>query len=155
MKNAGWKNTIPFTPYITSGKVIKIHDGDTITICAYFPYDRLKVPENIANSIYRWNVRLLGVDCPEITSKDEIEKNCSKRIQREMFDLLIEKNVRLENVSYDKYGRILANVILEENTGEININEWLISKRYAVRYDGGTKHKPLNWENYINTGNMF
>ena len=49
--------------------------------------------------------------------------------------------VTLKNVDTEKYGRILADVYLDDE----NINEWLISKEYAVRYGGGTKHRPASW----------
>ena len=34
-----YKDTIIFKPAITSGKVIKVYDGDTITIATKMPYD--------------------------------------------------------------------------------------------------------------------
>ena len=49
--------------------------------------------------------------------------------------MILHKVVRLENVSYDKYGRILCNLYLDD----ISISEWLMSNHFAVSYDGGTK----------------
>jgi endonuclease YncB( thermonuclease family) len=49
----------------------------------------------------------------------------------------------LENVDYDKYGRILADMITVE--GNIHISEWMLVNGYAVEYDGGTKHRPTEW----------
>ena len=34
-----WKDTIPFIPPITKGKVIKVYDGDTITIACRLPFE--------------------------------------------------------------------------------------------------------------------
>ena len=50
----------------------------------------------------------------------------------------------LENVDYDKYGRVLADVLLN---GE-NITKLLINNRLAVIYDGGTKYCPDDWLAY-------
>jgi len=33
-----WNETIPFVPPITNGYVIKVYDGDTITIASKLPY---------------------------------------------------------------------------------------------------------------------
>jgi endonuclease YncB( thermonuclease family) len=52
--------------------------------------------------------------------------------------------VRLEKVENEKYGRILADVYIND----INLNELLIKERYAVKYDGGTKIKPKSWLKY-------
>ena len=46
--------------------------------------------------------------------------------------------VRIENVENDKYGRILADVYMND----LHINQWLLSERYAVKYDGRTKVTP-------------
>ena len=48
----------------------------------------------------------------------------------------------VKNVSLEKYGRILADVYIED----IHLNQWLIDNGYAVTYSGGTKHIPEDWE---------
>ena len=30
----------------------------------------------------------------------------------------------------------------------IHLNQWLLDNKYAVEYDGGTKHPPESWANY-------
>ena len=35
-----WSQTIPFIPPITQGIVIKVYDGDTITIASKLPYEK-------------------------------------------------------------------------------------------------------------------
>ena len=66
MQNINWNDTIEFTYPITSGHVIKVYDGDTITIASKMPYEN--------SSLFRFNVRLNGIDTPEIKSKDKNEK---------------------------------------------------------------------------------
>ena len=34
-----YKDTTPFIPPLTYGKVIKVYDGDTLTIASKLPYD--------------------------------------------------------------------------------------------------------------------
>jgi len=51
------------------------------------------------------------------------------------------KKVVLREISTEKYGRILANIYLVTETGEIFINKWMLSNGYAVPYDGKTKQQ--------------
>ena len=71
LEEASWKNTIEFIPLVSSGKVIKVYDGDTICIATKFPYNNELKESNI---IYRFHIRLLNIDTPEIKSKNENEK---------------------------------------------------------------------------------
>ena len=50
--------------------------------------------------------------------------------------------VTLQNVSMEKYGRVLADVYL----GSLNVNQWMLEGGYVVKYDGGTKHRLNEWE---------
>ena len=137
-----WKDTIEFVAPIEKGIVIKVYDGDTITIASKLPYE--------TSPLYRFSVRLNGIDCPEIKSKDENEKECAKIAKKEMNDLIINKMVILKNVQTEKYGRILADVYI----GDLHLNQYLIEKRLAVTDYGGTKMKPTDWMNYYCKGEM-
>jgi len=122
-----WKDTITFVPPITEGQVIKVYDGDTITIASTLP---------IVNSpLYRFSVRLAGIDSAEIKSKNNNEKDLAKLARDKLSELILHKNVTLKNISTEKYGRILADVYL----GDLFINEWMLNEGYAVEYNGGTK----------------
>jgi endonuclease YncB( thermonuclease family) len=136
------EDTVEFTFPIKSGRVIKCYDADTITIASKLPYD--------ASPLYRLSVRLNGIDAPEIKSKCAEEKEVAKEARDFLSNLVLNKEVRLENVESEKYGRILANVYL----GDVHLNELLLKERYAVKYDGGTKLKPVSWLRYKNTGDM-
>ena len=57
-----WKDTVPFTLPLKNGYVIKVYDGDTITIA-----NRLPLIND--DTIYRFSVRLNGIDTPEIKGK--------------------------------------------------------------------------------------
>jgi micrococcal nuclease len=137
-----WKHTIEFVAPIEQGFVIKVYDGDTITIASKLPYD--------TSPLYRFSVRLNGIDCPEIKGKDENEKECAQIAKKELNDLIMNKMVTLKNIQTEKYGRILADVYI----GDLHLNQHMIEKRLAVAYDGGTKMKPTNWMNYYCKGEM-
>ena len=127
------KTVNSYVPDIHYGKVIKVYDGDTITIATTLHNGDI-IP---SMELYKFNVRILGVDTPEIKTKIIAEHDLGIIARDALSELIMNRVVRLENISYDKYGRILCNIFLEE----INISEWLISKNYAVSYDGGTKLK--------------
>ena len=131
-----WEDTIPFTVPIKGGRVIKVYDADTITIVAKLPFK-----ESI---IYRFSVRLNGINAPEIKGKNEDEKEAAKIARDALSKLILGKNVILKNVDNEKYGRVLADVYLED----IHINDWLVKEKYAVRYDGGAKIAPESWITY-------
>lgn len=139
-----YEDTIEFTFPITEGKVIKVYDADTITIASTLPYKE--------SPIYRFSVRLNGIDAPEIKGKDvsEEEKVAAQLARDYVSNLILDKYVRLENIQTEKYGRILATVFIDD----INLNELLIKERYAVKYDGGHKVKPSSWLKYKATGEM-
>ena len=131
-----WQDTVEFTFPIEGGRVIKVYDGDTITIAAKLPFDN--------SPLYRLSVRLNGIDTPEIKGKTDDEKIAAKQVKDALSNLILNKRVSLKNIQTEKYGRILADVYI----GELHINQWLITEKYAVKYDGGTKKSPESWLKY-------
>lgn len=121
------KNTVKFTFPIKGGRVIKVYDGDTITIAFKMPFDN--------SPLYRYSVRLNGIDTPEIKSKNTDEKIAAHKAQEALSALILNKYVELKNIDNEKYGRILADVYL----GDLHINKWMIDNKFALPYDGGTK----------------
>ena len=142
-KQPDWKDCIPFIPPIDRGVVIKVYDGDTITIVSKLPY-----PES---PLYRFSVRLNGIDCPEIKGTNIYEKECAKIAKQEVTDLVLNKIVFLKNVQTEKYGRVLADVYIND----LHLNNHLVNNRLAVSYDGGTKKIPGNWMDYYSKGEML
>jgi len=131
-----------FIPDIDKARVLKIYDGDTITIICR--------PKNANVNLYKYSVRIAGIDCPEIRTNNENEKKIAKKARDELGLLLFKNIVCLKNIKPDKYGnRIVAEVWYEN----INISEWLIKKGYAVTYDGGKKNPPKCWLQHFNTIN--
>ena len=142
MRIIKWEDTTAFTMPITGGQVIKVYDGDSITIAAYLPMD--------SSPLFRFSVRLNGIDTPEIKGKNEDEKAAARAARDALSDLILHKYIMLKNVDTEKYGRILADVYLDD----LCINDWLIKEHYAVKYDGGTKKPPISWLKYRLTGEI-
>jgi len=138
-----WEDTEEFIFPVYSGKVIKVYDGDTITIASKMPYDN--------SPLYRFHVRLNGIDSPEIKGKNPDEKRVAKLAKVFLSSLVLHKTVTLENIQNDKYGRILADVYFEGK----HINNLIINERLAVKYDGGKKICPVSWTKFNLTGDML
>lgn len=132
------KGTLPhFVPPVTGGEVIRVYDGDTITIASAVP--------GLANSdVYQFSVRLNGIDTPEMKTTNADEKQVATMARDALREKILNKNVELRNVSTEKYGRLLAEVY---HNG-LHLNKWLVDSRFAVPYDGGTKQIPESWLRY-------
>lgn len=122
------EKAVPFVPPITSGKVIKVYDGDTITIVSKLPY-----PKSL---LYKFRVRLARINAPEINNhviNSNINSNTNS-LSLESRDFLssmvMNKIVELKSVRTDKYGRILAEVYCDN----VNMSDLLLEKGYVVAY---------------------
>ena len=133
VRDATWKNTVDFVPPVKCGKVIKVYDGDTITIASKLPL--------LYSPVYKFPVRLYGIDSPEIKGKSAAEIELAKQSRDALNELVFGKTVELRNVTREKYGRLLANVYVDG----MHVNKWMLDNKYAVEYDGGTKTRPVNW----------
>ena len=132
LENIDYNNTVPFVPPLNYVKVVKVYDGDTITVAS-----------NLISKepVYRFSVRLRGIDSPEIKTKNEQEKIAAIESRDKLHELIYGKIVLLTNVSTEKYGRVLANV----HYGSTNVNDWMLRHNLAVPYDGGTKKNFTDW----------
>ena len=135
-KNIKWEDTTEFFFPIHEGTVIKVYDGDTFTIASKMPIEN--------SPLYRFPVRLKGIDAPEIKSHSDDEKVMAHEARDALSKMILHKKVTLKNIRNEKYGRILADVYLDN----FYINEWLLKEHYAVPYDGGTKNSPKSWLEY-------
>lgn len=121
-KNYDWsrinyESTTLYIPPIKYGKVIKVYDGNTIIIATILPYiDYLK--EEIP--IYRFIIYLDGISSKDNAkiSKDELSKFIFGRI------------IEIKYIRCDKHEHLYATIFLDS----ININEWMIEHKYAIKY---------------------
>ena len=107
--------------------VTDAYDGDTITVeAAVWP-----------DLDWTGNVRVRGVDTPEIRGQCEQEKQLALLARDYVRDLLTDESVVLTEIENEKYGgRVLASVLLEN--GE-SLAELLIAGGYGRAYGGGER----------------
>lgn len=147
---AHYDNVEPFCISACVAKIIDIYDADTVT-CAF----------ELEGNIVRMSVRITGLDTPEIRpkrsnplrllesraarrSRDAVVAMCTgipvrgRQTRRSIRAILgaSEKLVRLEPYGFDKYGRILGDIRLEDG---ISLRDRLLSEGWARIYGGGTR----------------
>lgn len=127
LKNINYKDTEIFIPEIKFAKVVKVYDGDTITVASRLPFE--------SSPIYRFSVRLRSIDSPEI--KGETKKECELAIKARdaLHNLIYGQIIELRNNGKEKYGRLLADLYYND----IHINKWMVDNGYAIHYYGGKK----------------
>ncbi len=108
-----------------TGKIVGILDGDTITILAN------------ANTMHK--IRLYGIDSPES------HQDFGSRAKKFTSEMVFGKTVRVISEAVDRYDRIVATVMIAEQS----LNEELVKAGYAWVYKQYCK-KPVCaiWENY-------
>jgi micrococcal nuclease len=128
-------------------KVLRIIDGDTVDIAVNFnECNKVQCKEcNECNKIYKYRVRLYGIDTPEkrpLKSDPNRDKEiaASKRSKEALNEQLKNNDYIVVALFYkpDKYGRLLCTFY--DKSGE-NINRWMIDNGYAYEYFGKTKQK--------------
>jgi len=137
-----WANTKPYVPRVSQGLVIKVYDGDTITIAAKIPGD---------DTSYRFSVRLNGIDCREIKGKNDDEKELAQKGKKAMSDLVMGEVVQLEGVKLEKFGRLLATVMYNGH----DLNQWMLDQHFALPYGGGTKEVDFDWKAFHKKGKII
>ena len=137
------KDLKKFIPPIQECYCISVYDGDTITVVKKFSIND-EEPQ-----YYKYSVRLSGINTPEIRTKDLVEKKYGLLAKDKLTNLILNKIIKLEDISYDKYGRILAKVFISENNDTIDICKKLMDMNLAEPYFG-KKKKKTNWELYYN-----
>ena len=123
-----YDNTVEYMLRVSEAKVIKVYDGDTLTIGFYMEgYD----------APLRASVRLNGIDTPEMRGKTPEEKHAAKLAQQFLSSQVLGKIIVLSNITKEKYGRILAEVTCDG----VHINQLMIDNNHAIAYFGGTKQE--------------
>jgi len=83
----------PLSAETIQGKVIKVTDGDTVTI--------------VDSNGFKYRVRLAGIDAPE-KGDQAYGENSTKSLSW----LIYDKGVTVEYSKYDRYGRILGKIMV-------------------------------------------
>ncbi len=105
--------------YQYKAKIIEVYDGDTVTAMVdlgFFHYQEMKF-------------RLYGIDTPELRGEEREQGLVVRDIVRAM---ILNKEVIINSYKdkQEKYGRYLANIIIDE----IDLNLWLVQNGHAKEY---------------------
>jgi micrococcal nuclease len=119
------------TPFTYNATVVRVVDGDTVD-----------VDIDLGFGIWFRNqrIRLLGVDTPECRTTDDLEKRfgmLAKSVVETLCPVGAKIIVQTELDDKGKFGRVLGILMVQDAT--INLNEFLITERYAVAYHGQAK----------------
>ncbi|OUR95832.1 nuclease [Halobacteriovorax marinus] len=111
---------------------VRNYDADTVT------FNIPKLHPLIGQKI---NIRVNGVDTPEIRTKNKCEKDKARHAKKLVAKLLKKaKRIDLQNIKRGKYFRVVADVIIDGKS----LSDYLLKNGLAYSYDGGTKKK-MNW----------
>jgi endonuclease YncB( thermonuclease family) len=136
----------------TYGRLISLHDGDSITVI---------LP--LYNNFYKFNIRLNNIDTCEMNSKLNNNIELAFKARNRLFELITNKTIDnnwkkkqidsylnddvyliwLECLDFDKYGRILANIKIQDNDNE-TLSNILLNEKLAYLYNGGKKESEEN-----------
>jgi micrococcal nuclease len=112
----------------TYAKCVYVYDGDTIHVV-------FKTPNS--NECFKWVVRMNGIDTPEMKSKNAAEKKAAVIARDFLKNKILDKIIIVDCLDFDKYGRLLAEVFVEDNP--VSLSQQMIECGHAKAYDGGTK----------------
>lgn len=108
--------------YFRNINVLSVYDGDTITA---------HVDLGFGVWAHKVKFRLLGIDTPEIRTRDSEEKIAGYRARDYLRTRVDEGDeITIQSVSKGKYGRWLGVLYIDG----VNINDELVSKGYAEPY---------------------
>lgn len=108
------------------------YDGDTIT---------LNIPKIFPFFGNMAKVRLMGIDAPEIKSKDECESKLAQKAKRRLHSILsTARTLELRNFKKEKYFRIVGELYADG----VNVSHKMLKAHLAVPYAGGHK-TAVNW----------
>lgn len=107
--------------YLYKAKIVKVIDGDTVDAVldlGFYMSAKLRL-------------RLNGINTPELTSQDVREASNARQAKMILASLVESKDVLLKTYKADKYGRWLADIILDDG---LNVNNYLLESNLAVPY---------------------
>ncbi len=114
-----------FDGLVTLCKIVKVYDGDTLTVAF----------DTLGRGPHLHQVRLLGVDTPELASEYPAEVAAAKAARDWLRGIADQKIATLTVSSTDKYGRLLSTVSVDG----LDLSRALLDAGYARPYDGGAR----------------
>ena len=124
MKNLESPNSELFT---YNAMVCSVYDGDTC---------RADVDLGFGVWAINTKIRLLGINTPELRSKDPKEKKAAREARQFLLKRVVGKKVIVKSKGKGKYGRWLCMIYYQDlETGVwVNINQELVKERHAKPY---------------------
>ncbi len=104
--------------------ITSVYDGDTVTG---------DVDLGFGIWIRKQKFRLIGIDTPEIRTKDKEEKVRGYAARDRVRELILGKTVRIRSFGKGKYGRWLVDIFIDENATR-SVNQMLILEGHADHY---------------------
>lgn len=111
--------TVFAKPFMFSGRVVGVHDGDTITVL---------------RDDHAEKIRLAEIDCPEL------RQAFGTRAKQFTSGLVFGKTVTVHARERDRYGRTVGEVILPDGR---SLNRELVAAGFAWQYTKYSKDKEL------------
>ena len=112
--------------------VKSVYDGDSITVIIELGF----------KATLEQNIRILGIDCPEIRTLDVKEKEAGLMVRDYLRKMIEGKEVTVLTRKPDKFGgRYLADVY----SGGVNVAKHLINNKFAREYHGTKKIPFSEW----------
>lgn len=110
-------------------KILRIVDGDTIDV---------EIDLGFGIQLQRVRIRVNGIDCPETRTSDKIEKKygqLAKEYAQTILPINSIQTLKTENNKTDKFGRVLGDFLVNENT----FSKVMVEAHHAVEYNGENK----------------
>lgn len=117
-------------------------------LCDYiYDIDSFDIVVNMNDENIRLKTRLDDIDGPEIRNRNLLQKQLAYLGKTRLIELIFQKQIYVELFDFDKYGRVLVKVTLDDKR---DLVQTLIDEKYAQPYDGGSKGY-LDWNEFIRT----
>ncbi len=114
--------TTPVANYVRNAVVIHVVDGDTVDASIDFGFSIFQVHR----------LRLLRVDTPELHSPDETLRAKAAEAKEFVIQQVMSRNVIVETVKSDSFGRYLAEVYYIDPKGvQHNLSDELLVNGFA------------------------
>lgn len=161
-------DVISVVPNFPFAKVIKVTDGDTITVSTILTgsssssrEDSLGAEAAGASEATEYKVRMIGINTPETVDPRKEVQCFGREASEKAKGILTDKIVRLDldpsQQKFDRYNRLLAYVYVIQSVGEIGatddvgatvrpggvnlfFNKYMIENGFAYEYTYGTPY---------------
>ena len=116
----------PFT-YRLDIDSITVYDGDTI---------KCDIDLGFSIILKKQAVRLSGINCPELRTKDKREKALGYEAKEKLIEILDEASeITLQSLGKGKFGRVISIIYADG----YNVNDMMVESGLARPYDGGKR----------------